>query len=191
MNKAKIDELAARLQEVDTLSNRERTALFRDLENYARVDLYGAARLCKDHLRGQEFRPPAVILAADRIGKHFEERMQEPRRPVDLHWEQDKQLRQPSDGQRYEGPVVGTTPNCVIQRDNETGDLIVHARRSLVTAFEANATDRPLAINYPFRAIGGVGLVSEPETQREAGLGHQFAHQAARAERHASLDYHR
>lgn len=56
------------------MSNAERVALLRDLEHYAKADLFGALRLVKDHMhKDANLRLPTVDLAADRIGKHFEE----------------------------------------------------------------------------------------------------------------------
>ncbi|PJI53909.1 hypothetical protein CTI14_22000, partial [Methylobacterium radiotolerans] len=151
------------------MDNAQRTALLRDIERYAKSDLYGAARLCKDHLhKDANLRLPTAVMAADRIGKHFEERIREARRPVELYGEQDRQIRQPEDGREYKGPIVGTTPNCLIQRDNETGDLIVHARNTLNRSFEMTGNEEALAISYPFKAVGGVAwcatltMVSKP-----------------------------
>lgn len=154
-------ELAARLEEAHRLSNAERVALIRDIERYAAKDLYGAARLCKDHLhKDADLRLPSIVAAAPVIARHFEERMDRQRRAIDLFHEQDKQIRQPADGRQYVGPIVGVTPNCIIQLDRETGDFIVHSRRSLVCAFEPGDKDKTLAIHYPQAAIGGVGLVT-------------------------------
>ncbi len=99
MQKAQINELARRLEEVGRMDNAQRTALLRDIERYAKNDLYGAARLCKDHLhKDANLRLPTAVMAADRIGKHFEERIREARRPVELYGEQDRQIRQPKTG---------------------------------------------------------------------------------------------
>lgn len=163
-------DLAARLEEAHRFNNSERLALIRDIERYAARDLYGAARLCKDHLsKDANLRLPTVVQAAPLIGRHFEERMGQQRRAVDLHYEQDKQLRQPEPQREYVGPVVGITPKCIIQRDIATGDLIVHPRDSLVCAFEAKDKDNDLSIRYPQSAIGGVGLVTRVP---EVGIGH-------------------
>lgn len=190
MQKAQINELARRLEDAGRMSNAERTALLRDIERYAKSDLYGAARLCKDHLhKDANLRLPTPVLAADRIGKHFEERIREARRPVELYGEQDRQIRQPEDGREYKGPIVGTTPNCLIQRDNETGDLIVHARNTLNRSFEMTGQEEALAISYPFKAVGGVGLVRDADhgKQAEMGMDHQHTHQSAR-QRESNLD---
>lgn len=190
MNKALINELARRLEGADRLSNAERLALLRDVERYARHDLYGAARLCKDHLNQKaDLRLPTAILAAERIGKHFEMRTKEGRRPVELYGEQDRQIRQPEDGREYRGPVIGTTPNCVIQRDLETGDYIVHARASLAREIAPDEADKAVAIHYPFKAVGGVGLVADIE--KSHGLTHeaQHAHGAQHARTHDKGDH--
>ncbi|KAG1380287.1 hypothetical protein G6F59_017993 [Rhizopus arrhizus] len=68
MNKTQINELASRLEGVDRMNNAERAALLRDLERYARQDLYGASRICNDHLKDKSsLRLPTVIVAAPRI----------------------------------------------------------------------------------------------------------------------------
>lgn len=171
MQTTKINELVARLEQAHTLTNSQRVELLKDLERYAARDLYGAARLCKDHLRkDSELRLPTALQAAPLLAKHFEMRMDKERRPVDLHYEQDKQLRQPEAGRHYDGPVVGTTPNCVVQLDKETGDLIVHKRSSLVVSFEPGDRDKDLSIRYPSAAIGGIGLVSTLSVVNQAGL---------------------
>lgn len=180
MPSQKMIELAARLEHAHHLTHSQRVTLLRDLERYAARDLYGAARLCKDHLsKDADLRLPRAIQVAPLLAKHFEQRMTEQRRAVDLHYEQDRQLRQPDPKREYVGPVVGTTPNCVIQLDRETGDLIVHPRASLVCAFESAEKDNDLAIRYPQAAIGGVGLVTrtEPIAELTSGLG--LEHQAA------------
>ena len=127
MTTSKDQELIARLEQAHKLTNEQRVALLKDLERYAARDLYGAARLCQDHLsKDANLRLPSAIQAAPALAKHFEMRMDRERRAVDLHYEQDKQMRQPDPHRQYVGPVVGITPNCVMQRDKETGDLIVH-----------------------------------------------------------------
>ena len=179
MQKEQINERARHLEIAHRLSNTERTALNQDLTRYANSDLYGAARLAKDHLHKKaNFMLPTVIVAADRIGKHFEERIRETRRPVELYGEQDRQIRQPEDGREYRGPVVGTTPNCLVQLDRETGDLIVHARQALNRSFELTGNENALAISYPFKAVGSVGLVrdTDPDKQSDMGLQHTHHH---------------
>lgn len=181
MPSQKMIEMAARLEQAHTLTNRQRLDLIRDLERYAARDLYGAARLCKDHLhKSADLRLPAAIQIAPMLAKHFEQRMQEQRRAVDLHYEQDKQLRQPDAGKEYKGPVVGITPNCVLQMDRETGDLIVHPRASLVCAFESPEKETDLAIRYPQAAIGGVGLVSRMEEAAPLTPGLSLEHSASK-----------
>lgn len=185
MKKQHITELASRLEKAHSLSNAERTALLRDLERYAKTDLYGAARLAKDHLhKDSNLRLPTIVMAADRIGKHFEERIREARRPVELYGEQDRQIRQPEDGREYRGPVVGTTPNCLIQLDRDTGDLIVHARNTLNRSFELSGQEESLAISYPFKAVGGVGLVRDADHDKQAGMEMQHLHQHHRDHTH-------
>lgn len=186
MDKTEVNLLARRLETADRLTNAERVALLRDIERYARSDLYGAAKLCKDHLHERaDLRLPTVVMAADRIGRHFEMRMNVARRPVELYAEQDRQIRHPEDGYRYDGEVVGTTPNCIIQLDRETGDLIVHNRASLVRAFESTENDKQLSINYPFKAVGGVGLVTEVVHGNEKVHEHQLERDLQRAAEHA------
>lgn len=186
MKKEQIIELASRLETANRMSNAERVALLRDLERYAKADLFGASRLVKDHMhKDANLRMPAVILAADRIGKHFEERTREMRRPVELYGEQDRQIRQPEDGREYRGPVVGTTPKCLIQFDKDTGDLIVHARSALNHSFEISGKEDALSISYPFKAVGGVGLVRDVDHERQAELGMQHAHQHGREHNNA------
>lgn len=184
MNKQMIAELAARLEQAGSLSNADRVALLKDLERYASRDLYGAARLCKDHLaKDADFRLPRIIQAAPQVAKHFEERMHHQRRAVDMALEQDRQLRQPEAGRSYTGPVIGTTPNCVIQMDKESGDFIVHPRNSLIREFEPPEKDTDVAIRYPNAAIGGVGLVRSVEAAVEGPaveLGMTAAHDHAR-----------
>ncbi|MBJ7264353.1 MAG: hypothetical protein JHC61_11785 [Burkholderiaceae bacterium] len=181
MQKEQINELASRLQTAHRLSNLERAALYRDLTRYAKSDLYGAARLAKDHLdKKANFMLPTVIIAADRIGKHFEERIRETRRPVELYGEQDRQIRQPEDGREYRGPVLGTTPNCLIQLDRDTGDFIVHARQALNRSFELSGNENALAISYPFKAVGGVGLVRDTDPDKQSDMGLQHTHQHSR-----------
>jgi hypothetical protein len=192
MNKTQINELASRLEGADRMNNAERTALLRDLERYARNDLYGAARICKDHLKDKStLRLPTVIVAAERIHRHFEARMKEPRRPVELYGEQDRQIRQPEDGRDYRGPIIGTTPNCVIQRDLDTGDYVVHARGSLARQFDANEIDKNVDIRYPFKAIGGVGLVKEAESNHQHGRENQLTHGHERAGHQTSMEMSR
>ncbi|WP_427183770.1 hypothetical protein ACL598_19095 [Bordetella bronchialis] len=186
MDKNQVNALARGLETADRLTNAERVAILRDIERYARHDLYGAAKLCKDHLNERaDLRLPTAVIAAERIGRHFEMRTNEARRPVELYGEQDKQIRQPDDGRHYEGPIVGTTPNCVIQLDRDTGDLIVHNRASLVRAFESTEIDRSLTINYPFKAVGGVGLVTESGHSHEKAHDHQLARGHHHAAEHA------
>ena len=185
MKKEQVNELARRLESAHGLSNSERNVLLRDLERYAKTDLYGAARLTKDHLsKSADLRLPTIVVAADRIGKHFEERMRQPRRPVELYGEQDRQIRQPEDGREYKGPVVGTTPNCLIQRDVETGDLIVHARGTLNRSIEITGKEESLAISYPFKAVGGVGLVRDADHGTAAGVGLERQHAPKHALEH-------
>ncbi|OZI26040.1 hypothetical protein CAL26_01415 [Bordetella genomosp. 9] len=186
MDKNQVNALARRLETADRLTNAERVEILRDIERYARHDLYGAAKLCKDHLHERaDLRLPTVVLAAERIGRHFEMRTNQTRRPVELYAEQDRQIRQPEDGYQYDGQVVGTTPNCVIQLDRETGDLIVHSRASLVCAFESTENDKQLSINYPFKAVGGVGLVTEVVRGHEKAHEHQLARGHHHAAEHA------
>ena len=181
MQKEQINELARRLEIAHRLSSSERTALYHDLTRYAKSDLYGAARLAKEHLhKDANFMLPTVIVATDRIGKHFEERIRETRRPVELYGEQDRQIRQPEDGREYRGPVVGTTPNCLIQLDRDTGDFIVHARHALNRSFELNGNENALAISYPFKAVGGVGLVRDTDHDKQSDMGLQHAHHHTR-----------
>ena len=181
MQKEQINELARRLEQANHLSSSERTALYHDLTRYAKSDLYGAARLAKEHLhKDANFMLPTVIVTADRIGKHFEERIRETRRPVELYGEQDRQIRQPEDGREYRGPVVGTTPNCFIQLDRDTGDFIVHARHALNRSFELNGNENALAISYPFKAVGGVGLVRDTDHDKQSDMSQQHAHHHTR-----------
>lgn len=192
MNKEEINVLARRLEGVSKMSNAERTALLREIDRYAKTDLYGAARLCKDHLeKGSDLRLPTAVMAADRIGKHFEERIRDVRRPVELYGEQDRQIRQPEDGREYKGPIVGTTPNCLIQHDAETGDLIVHARNTLNRSFEMNGNEEALAISYPFKAVGGVGLVRDADHDKQTGLAveHVHSHQQALQRNHNEMGH--
>lgn len=186
MNKQMINELAARLEQAGNLSNAERVALLKDIERYAARDLYGAARLCKDHLpKDLDLRLPRIVQAAPQIAKHFEERMHKQRSAVDMPLEQDRQLRQPEAGRSYTGPVVGTTPNCVVQMDKETGDFIVHPRNSLVREFEPSERDNDVAIRYPSAAIGGVGLVRSVEAALE-GASMEMGVHAARGPEHGT-----
>ena len=185
MNKQMIAELAARLEQAGSLSNADRVALLKDIERYASRDLYGAARLCQDHLpKDSDLRLPRIVQAAPRIAKHFEERMHRQRSAIDMQLEQDRQLRQPEAGRSYTGPVIGTTPNCVVQMDKETGDFIVHPRNSLVREFEPSEKDVDVAIRYPNAAIGGVGLVRSVEaavqgTAMELGVSASQRHEHA------------
>ena len=189
MSLQKDQELAARLEQAHTLSNAQRIALLKDLERYAARDLYGASRLCKDHLsKDADLRLPLSIQVAPMLAKHFEMRMETQRRAVDLYFEQDKQMRQPQAGKQYVGPVVGTTPNCVVQLDNETGDLIVHAKTSLVCAFEAAERDKDLAIHYPAVAIGGVGLVTRMENGQQLNHGMTLSRDAHLSKTEPSLE---
>ena len=172
MHKEQIHNLARRLENADRLSSTERRALFRDIDLYAKTDLYGAALLCKDHMhKDANMRLPSAVMAADRIGRHFEECTRDPRYSVALQGGRDRQIRQPEDGREYRGPIVGTTPNCLVQRDAETGDLIVHARHALNRSFELTGNEESLAINYPFRAVGGVGLVRELDQNEHPKMG--------------------
>ncbi len=192
MNKAQINELARRLEGADRLSNADRTALLRDIERYARNDLYEAARLCKDHLNEKSnLRLPTVVMAAERVGTHFEMRTKEARRPVELYGEQDRQIRQPEDGRDYRGPIIGATPNCVVQRDLDTGDYIVHARTSLARPFEPDETDKDMSIRYPFKAVGGVALVTEAESGHQKSHETQLSHDHQRAGHHNSMEMSR
>ncbi|WOB74366.1 KfrB domain-containing protein [Achromobacter xylosoxidans] len=192
MTHAQIKDLASRLEGVDRLTNAERTALLRDLERHARIDLYGVARICKDHLKDPAaLRLPTVIMAAERINRHFEARMKEPRGAVELYGEQDRQIRQPEDGRDYRGPIIGTTPNCIIQRDLDTGDYIVHSRGSLARQFDASEIDKNVAIHYPFKAIGGVGLVKEAERSLESGHENQLSHGHERTAHKHSMEMSR
>lgn len=192
MNKQMIAELAARLEQAGSLSNADRVALLKDIERYAARDLYGAARLCKDHLpKDADLRLPRIVQSAPRIAKHFEERMHRQRSAIDMPLEQDRQLRQPEAGRSYTGPVVGTTPNCVVQLDNETGDFIVHPRNSLVREFEPSEKDVDVAIRYPSAAIGGVGLVRSVEaavqgTAMEMGMSASHGHEHSTRAHHLS-----
>lgn len=172
-------KLAARLEHAHKMSNAERYALLKDLERYAAQDLYGAARLCENHLhKDADLRLPANVQIAPLVAKHFEQRMDRERRAIDVHTERDRQLRQPEAGKQYAGPIVGTTPNCVVQMDRDTGDFIVHARQSLVCAFEPNARHHQVSIHYPQAAIGGVGLVTQNAGANSPADGHQHSHQA-------------
>lgn len=189
MQKEQINELAARLERADRLSSSERTALYHDLTRYAKSDLYGAARLAKEHLhKDTKFMLPTVIVVSDLIGKHFEERIRETRRPVELYGEQDRQIRQPEDGREYRGPVVGITPNCLIQLDRDTGDFIVHARHALNRSFELTGNENALVISYPFKAVGGVGLVRDIDHDKQSEMGVQHAHSYTR-EHNSALEH--
>ena len=189
MSTQKDQELAARLEQAHQLSNAQRIALYKDLERFAARDLYGASRLCKDHLaKDADLRLPLAIQVAPMLAKHFEMRMQAQRRAVDLYFEQDKQMRQPEAGKQYVGPVVGTTPNCVVQLDKDTGDLIVHAKTSLVCAFESAERDKDLSIHYPSVAIGGVGLVTRIDTDKQLDTGMAFGRQAQMTKSEPSLE---
>jgi len=191
MNKEQINELARRLENAHRLTPAEQAALYRDLERYAKVDLYGADRLVKDHMRKDaDFRLPSIVAAANRIAKHFEERIREARRPIDMYGERDRQIRQPEDGREYRGPVVGTTPNCLIQLDRDTGDFIVHARNSLNRSFELTGQEESLSISYPFKAVGGVGLVRDPARDKEMGVGLEHAHSRTHEHNHG-MEYSR
>lgn len=193
MTKAQLEDLVRRLEGADRLSNAERLALLGDIERYARRDLYHAARLCKDHLNQKaNLRLPTPIMAADYIEKHFERHTKQARRALELYGEQDRLIRQPEDGRRYRGPVVGATPHCVIQRDRDSGDYIVHARASLTHDIPAQDADKDVGIHYPFKAVGGVGLVESGEKslalthqhQAEHGHAHGLAHQAGHDHSH-------
>lgn len=189
MQSQKDQELAARLEQAHLLSNAQRIALYKDLERYAARDLYGASRLCKDHLsKDADLRVPLSIQVAPMLAKHFEMRMEAQRRAVDLYFEQDKQMRQPEAGKQYVGPVVGTTPNCVVQLDKETGDLIVHAKSSLVCAFEAAERDKDLSIHYPNVAIGGVGLVTRVEHEQQMQAGMSFGRELTASKTEPSME---
>lgn len=182
MNKDQIDELARRLESAHTLTNGGRVALLRDLERYARTDLYGATRLAKNHLSPDaELRLPTVIAAAERIAKDFEDHSPHARPAIDLYGERDLQVRQPKNCEEYRGPIVGATPNCVIQRDNESGDLIVHARQTLSHAPDLENPEASVSITYPFQAVGGVGLVknADPDKQLDPGE-HQHSREHSR-----------
>lgn len=192
MKQAEIKELAARLEQAHTLSNSQVIQLRKDLERFAARDLYGAAHLCRDHLnKAADLRLPAVIQAAPLLAKHFEARMHEQRRAIDLHHEQDKQLRQPEPHREYVGPIVGTTPQCVIQMDKETGDLIVHPRGNLVVAFEPADKDNNLSIQYPQAAIGGVGLVTRVPEHQPLQAGYSMALENSHSKQEHSMEHAR
>lgn len=191
MTKAQLEDLVRRLEGADRLSNAERLALLGDIERYARRDLYHAARLCKDHLNQKaNLRLPTPIMAASYIEKHFEHSAKQARRALELYGEQDRQIRQPEDGRSYRGPVVGSTPKCVIQRDLDSGDFIVHARARLTHAIAPDDADKTLNIHYPFKALGGIGLVTEAENshnlthQAEHSQSHRLAHQSDHGHSH-------
>lgn len=179
MTKAQFEDLVRRLEGADRLSNAERLALLGDIERYARRDLYHAARLCKDHLNQKaDLRLPTPIMAADQIEKHFERHTKQARRALELYGEHDRQIRQPEDGCNYRGPVVASTPKCVIQRDLDSGDFIVHARARLTHAIAPDDADKTLNIHYPFKALGGIGLVTEAENS------HHLTHHAEHSHSH-------
>ena len=185
MTRAQLEDLVRRLEGADRLSNAERLALLGDIERYARRDLYHAARLCKDHLNQKaNLRLPTPIMAADYIEKHFERHTRQARRALELYGEQDRLIRQPEDGRHYRGPVVGATPHCVIQRDRDSGDYIVHARASLTHDIPARDADKDVGIHYPFKAVGGVGLVTEAENS------HNLTHQAEHGHAHGQAHQH-
>lgn len=189
MTKAQLEDLVRRLEGADRLSNAECLKLLGDIERYARRDLYDAARLCKDHLNQKaNLRLPTPIMAAGYIEKHFEHSAKQARRALELYGEQDRQIRQPEDGRNYRGPVVGSTPKCVIQRDRDSGDFIVHNRAQLTLA--PDDTGKSINIHYPFKALGGIGLVTEAENahhlthQAEHGHSHGLAQQADHGHAH-------
>ncbi|WYX19142.1 hypothetical protein WJ973_25410 [Achromobacter xylosoxidans] len=66
----------------------------------------------------------------------------------------------------------------MIQRDLDSGDFIVHVRARLTHAIAPDDADKTLNIHYPFKALGGIGLVKEAETA------HNLTHQAEHGHSH-------
>lgn len=161
MELSQVAQLARRLELAGVLTNAELSRLRIDIEHYAASDLYGAARLCKDYLPSKiSVRLPVAVMAAERIARHFEARIHKRRRSISLYGEIDMQIRQPNEGSVHTGPIVGTTPNCLVQRDDESRDLIIHSRHAVRPFGPAISGLSVVSIRYPLDGVGGVGLLS-------------------------------
>lgn len=173
MSKEHINQLARRLETARDIQDLYRAVdakrLIDELERYAYQDLYGANRLWKEYasekLRDQPEAKPLILRVADLSEKHFEGRPTQERNPVQLFDQRDAIVGRPEAGQRYEGKIVGNTPDYAVQQlDN--GDFILHRRLSLT--LDPSTLGKDVRINYPFSGIKGVGIVTDRERAHEA-----------------------
>lgn len=145
-------------------------SLIDDLTSTARTDMYAALRVWEQYasseLKAQPGAMPTILHVAKLTERHFEGRSQQERNDVIVPNERDTVVCRPMDKESYQGPIVGTTPDYVVQRD-ERGDFILHRKDSLTGIPLSGTAD--VSIRYPFNALNGIGIASEPpQLAREA-----------------------
>lgn len=176
ISKEQINQLARRLEAARDIQDLYRSVdakrLIDELERYAYQDFYGANRLWKEYaseqLRTQPEAKPLLLRVADISEKHFEGRATQERNPVQLFDQKDTVVGRPESGHKYEGKIVGNTPDYAVQQ-LENGDFILHRRRSLT--LDPSTLGKDVRIHYPFGGVTGVGSVTirehEHQTERE------------------------
>jgi len=183
MSPTERDYLIQLLHSAGKLSSSDLATLHKMIEQAARDDLYGTARLWKEHATG-DVRMPRILLVAEIAQTRFEGQAARERPPVPLFGERDAEVARPSPGRNYTGPMVGTTPDYLVQRV-ESGDYVLHERQRLA----GNMGTGEVAVHYPFAVHGGVGLV-QPAThivQPEINGPSLHAHRRDHAEMEHSL----
>lgn len=181
MNHDDINKLARKLEQSkdirDIYDRHNGRSIADELGALARTDLYGAARLWEQYippgLKAQPGAMPTIVHVARISEHHFEGRARQERHDVAVPTERDCVVGRPMAQETYCGPIVGETPDYVVQRV-ESGDYILHSKAQL--SYTESAGNN-VAIRYPFNAMGGIGLVSANTPAYGRETAHQREHQ--------------
>lgn len=172
----KLVESIKKLQDVsDIYATRTagESSLYQRLQAHAKIDLQEVATMWKAYaplsVQAQPAGVPEVVRLANVVSRHFTPHTGYAE--VNLVSERDVMVRSPVTGQSYKGPILGVSSAHVLQRDVDSGDVIVHARQKLVGDL-GRLTHEPNAhIRYPH---GAIGLASSAQEAGVQPLQHQF-----------------
>lgn len=163
MHREEVNRLAFSLESA-SLHDLEKpgSALLRSIHRLARLDLYLTLRIWRYHA-SKALRignPPELLAIAAIVAREFEGRKTE-RRPVPLPESPETIVTLPIADHVYEGKVVGQTPDFFVQKVGKS--YVLHQRESLTV--DPNSIGDDVKIRYPFKVIGGIGVVNENEPE--------------------------
>lgn len=178
MQRHEINQLARRLEVAGAQEIADNSGpLVKEIERLARHSLYMALRVW-ENFANQDLKrgdiQPKIIAVAKVVEREFEGRATQYRSAVKLPEHENTHVTRPIKNRVYEGKIVAQTPDYFVQHTGKS--FVLHQKESLTIDPAAMGDD--VKIRYPFKAIGGIGLVTQREEQLTRELSEFQAHKA-------------